>query len=147
MQLAYQDIKGNYHELGSISDEGKIEYFKTYGAKKYITVEDGKLTCTIAGVPKKAGSRLIGSPENFQLGFNFKGKDTGKNCLWYNPAPPFMLHDEEGREIEIYSNVAMLPCDYLLSLSQDYEECLSIEGNFHWSFKEADKNTINEEDL
>ena len=147
MQLAYQDIKGNYHELGSISDEGKIEYFKTYGAKKYITVEDGKLTCTIAGVPKKAGSRLIGSPENFQLGFNFKGKDTGKNCLWYNPAPPFMLHDEEGREIEIYSNVAMLPCDYLLSLSHDYEECLSIEGNFHWSFKEADKNTINEEDL
>ena len=31
--------------------------------------------------------------------------------------------------------------------SQDYEECLSIEGNFHWKFTEADKNTINEEDL
>lgn len=147
MQLVYKDIKGREHELGGITDEGSVEYFKTFGAKKYITVEDGKLTCTIAGVPKKAGSKLIGSPENFQLGFNFKGKDTGKNCLWYNPDPGITLHDEQGRPIEIHANVAMLPCDYLLSLSQDYEECLSIEGNFHWQFKEADKNTINEEDL
>ena len=147
MQLVYKDINGREHELGGITDEGKVEYFKTFGAKKYITVEEGKLTCTIAGVPKKAGSKLIGSPENFQLGFNFKGKDTGKNCLWYNPDPGIILHDEQGRPIEIHANVAMLPCDYLLSLSQDYEECLSIEGNFHWQFKEADKNTINEEDL
>lgn len=174
MQLVYKDIKGREHELGGITDEGKVEYFKTYGAKKYITVEEGKLICTIAGVPKKAGSRLINRftfkkpcrsdfsdrrgngirgkhlrnrPENFQLGFNFRGADTGKNCLWYNPDPGFTLHDEQGRPIEIHDNVAMLPCDYLLSLSADYEECLSIEGNFHWQFKEADKNVINEEDL
>lgn len=147
IELTYYDIKGRPHELGGIDEEPACEYFKTYGAKKYITVEDGKLSCTIAGVPKKAGSRLIGSPENFQLGFNFKGKDTGKNCLWYNDRPEFSLHDQEGRGIAIYSNVAMLPCDYLLSLSLDYTECLSIEGNFHWNFKEADKNVINEEDL
>ena len=146
MQISYKDIKGREHELGGIDDEGNCD-FKGFGAKKYATMQDGKLTCTIAGVPKKAGSRLIGSLENFQLGFNFKGKDTGKNCLWYNPDPGITLHDEQGRPIEIHANVAMLPCDYLLSLSQDYEECLSIEGNFHWQFKEADKNTINEEDL
>lgn len=147
MELTYYDIKGRPHELGGIDEEPRCEQFKTYGAKKYITVEDGKLTCTIAGVPKKAGSRLIDKPENFQLGFNFRGADTGKNCLWYNPPLGYDLHDEEGRPIHVYYNVAMLPCDYLLSLSQDYEECLSIEGNFHWQFKEADKNTINEEDL
>ncbi len=147
LQLAYKDIKGREHELGGLSREPDCEYFKTFGAKKYITVVDGELECTIAGVPKKAGSRLIGSPENFQLGFNFKGKDTGKNCLWYNPDPGFILHDQEGRPIEIHSNIAMLPVDYLLSISRDYSECLSIEGNFHWNFKEADKNVINEEDL
>ena len=147
LQISYKDIKGIEHELGGIDEEPRCEYFKTYGAKKYITVENGKLTCTIAGVPKKAGSALIGTPDRFQLGFNFKGKDTGKNCLWYNPPLGYDLHDEEGRPIHVYYNVAMLPCDYLLSLSQDYEECLSIEGNFHWNFKEADKNTINEEDL
>lgn len=146
MQLIYKDIKGKDHELGSIGREKNCEFFKTFGAKKYITVEDGKLTCTIAGVPKKAGSRLIGTPDRFQLGFNFKGTDTGKNCLWYNPAPDFKLHDDQGRPIEVHSNVAMLPCDYLLSMSKDYIECLSIEGNFHWNFKEADKGVINEED-
>ena len=120
---------------------------RVWGAKKYATVEEGKLTCTVPGVPKKAGSKIIGSLDNFKIGLNFKGKDTGKNCLWYNPPPPFKLHDRLGREIEVHYNVAMLPCDYLLSISQDYQECLSIEGNFHWKFKDGDKNTINEEDL
>ena len=147
MQLIYQDIKGRDHELGTISEEPYVEGMRVWGAKKYATVEDGKLTLTVAGVPKKAGSRIVGSLENFRLGFNFKGKDTGKNCLWYNPPPPFKLHDEQGREIEVHYNVAMLPCDYLLSISRDYQECLSIESNFHWKFKDGDKNVINEEDL
>lgn len=147
LQLSYKDIKGRDHELGTISLEDPVEAMRVWGAKKYVTVENGKLTCTVAGVPKKAGSRIIGKIENFTLGLNFKGKDTGKNCLWYNPDPKRMLHDEQGREIEIHGNVAMLPCDYLLSISQDYQECLSIEGNFHWLFKDGDKNIINEEDL
>lgn len=146
LPLCFNDIKGRPHEMGVIEDEGNCGV-KFFGAKKYITVEDGKLTCTIAGVPKKAGSRLIGTPERFQLGFNFRGADTGKNCLWYNEPLGYDLHDEQGRPIHVYYNVAMLPCDYLLSLSSDYTECLSIEGNFHWQFKEADKNMINEEDL
>ena len=146
-QLVYKDIKGREHELGDISEEPYVEAMRVWGAKKYATVEDGKLTCTVAGVPKKAGSKIIGDLSNFKIGLNFKGKDTGKNCLWYNPPPAFTLHDEQGREIEVHYNVAMLPCDYLLSISKDYRECLSIEGNFHWKFNDGDKNTINEEDL
>lgn len=145
-QLTYYDIKGRPHELGGIDREPDLESFRTYGAKKYAMVEEGKLICTVAGVPKNAGGRIIGRIENFKPGLNFKGSETGKNCLWYNPDPGFMLHDEQGREIEIHGNVAMLPCDYLLDMSQDYMECLSIEGNFHWNFSEADKN-MNEEDL
>lgn len=147
LQLIYNDIKGRPHELGCIGREPNIEKFCTYGAKKYCTVENGELTLTVAGVPKKRGGELLGSIKNFKLGFNFKGSETGKNCLWYNPDPKRMLHDEEGREIEIHSNVAMLPCDYLLSMSRDYLECLSIDGNFHWNFKDAYKSGIvNEED-
>ena len=147
LELIYYDIKGRPHELGGIDREKDASSFRTYGSKKYITVEDGKLTCTIAGVPKKKGAEIIGSPENFNVGLNFPGAITGKNCLWYNPAPRFKLHDEQGREIEVYSNVAMLPVDYLLSLSSDYMECLSVEGNFHWKFTDGDKNVLNEEDL
>ena len=146
-EIAYKDTKNNEHILGDIAEEDRCEYFKSYGAKKYITVENGELKCTIAGVPKKAGAKIIGTPENFQLGLNFEGAKTGKNCLWYNPRYEGRLEDPEGRPIEIYHNIAMLPCDYLLSMSAEYEECLSIEGNFHWLFKEGDKNIINEEDL
>lgn len=147
LQLVYNDIKGKPHELGGIDREPDCEYFMTYGSKKYATVEDGKLTLTLAGVPKKAGGWLLGDIHNFKLGFNFKGSETGKQCLWYNPDPHMVLHDEEGREIEIHSNAAMLPCDYLLSMGKDYLECLSVEGNFHWNFKDTNKTSIiNEED-
>lgn len=147
LQLTYNDIKGRPHELGGIDEEPICEYFKAFGSKKYITVEEGILHCTIAGVPKKKGAEIIGTPQNFNIGLNFPGAVTGKNCLWYNPDKHITLHDEAGRPIEIHANVAMLPVDYLLSLSEEYMECLSIEGNFHWLFKEGDKNTLNEEDL
>lgn len=145
LNICYNDIKGNPHELGTIDEEPPAEYFRSWGAKKYITVENGQLKCTVAGVPKKKGAEVIKTPERFNLGLNFRGEDTGKLCVWYNDAPPFKIHDEKGRQIDIYSNVAMLPCDYLLSLSQDYMECLSIDDNFHWLFNEAERNVINEE--
>lgn len=145
LNICYNDIKGNPHELGTIDEETPAQFFRSWGAKKYVTVENGKLKCTVAGVPKKKGAEVIGNINNFKLGLNFRGEDTGKLCVWYNDAPPFKLHDEQGRPIDIYSNVAMLPCDYLLSLSSDYMECLSIDGNFHWAFCEADKNVINED--
>lgn len=135
-ELVYNDVKGKPHELG-VMECDELDAFKSFGAKKYITVLNGKLTCTIAGVPKKKGAEVIGTPENFRLGLNFPGSITGKLCLWYNEAPGFDLHDEKGRQIEIHSNVAMMPVDYLLSMSRDYMDCLSIEGNFHWKFSEA----------
>lgn len=141
LPLTYYDIKGKLHELGSIDEEPECS-FMTYGAKKYITVEPGnKLTCTIAGVPKAAGSRIIGSWENFKLGMVFEGHETNKLCLWYNEDENIILHDEKGREIPIHYNIAMLPVNYILSLSSDYTMCLQMEGiNELFSFKEAQPN-------
>ena len=135
LPTSFCDVKGVPHELGSIEEEPVVGW-KSWGAKKYITMEDGKLICTIAGVPKKKGAEIIGSPDNFKIGLNFPGSITGKLCVWYNDKPPFKLHDEYGRAITVLSNVAMLPVDYLLSITNDYRECLSIEGNFNWKFKE-----------
>ena len=99
------------------------------GSQKYIKVEKGgELKCTIAGVPKKEGAAIIGHPDNFELDMVFRGKDTGKNCLWYNDDEGITVHDKEGRPIRIYSNIAMLPVDYQLGLSSDYSLCLSVEG-------------------
>lgn len=139
LQLIYKDIKGRSHELGGIDEETECA-FMSYGAKKYITIERGKLHCTIAGVPKKAGADIIGSPDNFKLGMVFKGSDTGKKCLWYIDNEDITLYDE-GRPFPVYSNVAMLPVDYLLGISSDYRLCLQAEGiNELYNFKEAHTN-------
>lgn len=148
LPLVYKDIKGRDHELGGISEEDYVLFFKTFGSKKYVSVENCvRFSCTVAGVPKKAGSKLLKYPWNFNLGYNFEGSKTGKNCLWYNPPLPFTLKDDQGRIIETNYNVAMLPVDYLLGISNDYEETLSVEGNFHWAYKDGNKNMLNEEDI
>lgn len=139
MQLTYKDIKGRDHELGGIDEEPECST-KTFGAKKYITIIEGKIQCTIAGVPKKAGSSLIKSADDFRLGMVFRGADTGKMCLWYNENEGITLTDK-GRPIPVYSNVALLPVDYLLGISSDYRLCLQIEGiNGLFDFKEANVN-------
>lgn len=139
LELTYYDIKGRPHELGSIDEESECA-FMTYGAKKYITIEGGELHCTIAGVPKKAGGLIIGSPDNFKLGLVFRGRDTGKMCLWYNNDEKLTLYDR-GRPIRVRSNIAMLPVDYLLGLSSDYRLCLQMEGiNELYSFKDLNVN-------
>lgn len=143
LSLTYYDIKGKPHELGGIDEEPECS-FMSYGAKKYITVENGILKCTIAGVPKKAGAKIIGRPENFKLGMVFKGVDTNKLCLWYNDDEKITIREGD-HKLRIKSNIAMLPVDYLLSLSDDYATCLQIEGlNPIFSFKENHEN-MNEE--
>ena len=143
LPLIYNDIKGRPHELGSISEEDYCSCFMSWGSKKYITVEDGQLHSTIAGVPKKAGARIIGEPDNFRLGMVFKGTETGKMCLWYNDDEQLILHDE-GRPFPVHANAAMLPVDYILGLSNDYRMCLQVEGinTAAYDFKEVHKNMV-----
>lgn len=134
--IVYNDRKGRPQELGSISEEPRVEKFKTFGAKKYVTVEDGELHCTIAGVPKKTGAKVIGSIDRFELGLNFAGTDTGKLTIWYNPDDGIVLHDEAGRPIRIHANAAMLPCNYLLGISEDFRSCLWYENvTSRWDYE------------
>lgn len=145
LELTYYDINGKPHEMGTLDEEPQIDAWRCWGAKKYVTVCGGKLTCTIAGVPKKKGAEIIGNIENFNIGLNFRGDVTGKLCLWYNENTGLILHDAWGRPIKVLSNIAMLPVDYLLSLSPDYVECLSIEGSYHWNFTQVIESGVNEE--
>lgn len=143
MDLTYYDIKGKPHELGGIDEEPECS-FMSYGAKKYITIENGVLKCTIAGVPKKAGAKIIGKPENFKLGMVFKGIETNKLCLWYNDDEGIEIRERSHR-LKIRSNIAMLPVDYILGISDDYATCLFIEGiNPVYGFTETNPG-MNEE--
>ena len=152
--LKYKDQKGKFHELGDIDEEPFVQTFRTYGAKKYITVTEDGFEATIAGVPKSTyiqengklkkisvAEAVIKTPENFKLDLNFPGTITGKNSIWYNNEEDLnglKLKDAAGRDIEIHSNAALLPCDYLLGISDNYKLCLHIEGNFNLDFMEVD---------
>ena len=141
LDLTYYDRKGRPQELGSIDQEAHVEKFKTFGAKKYVTVENGKLTCTIAGVPKKTGAKVIGSIERFKLGLCFYGSETGKMTIWYNPDDGIVLHDDQGRPIRVRANAAMLPCNYLLGISEDYRSALWYENvTSRWDYVELSAN-------
>lgn len=136
MQIVFNDRKGRPQELGCISEEPYVEAFKTFGAKKYVTVEDGILHCTIAGVPKKTGAQVIGNIDRFELGLNFPGSETGKLTIWYNPDEGLTVHDDEGRPIRIHANAAMLPCNYLLGISEDFATCLWYENvTSRWDYE------------
>lgn len=136
LNIAYYDRKGRLQELGSISEEPFVQKFKTWGAKKYVTVEDGVLHCTIAGVPKKTGAKVIKKIQNFNIGLNFAGTETGKLTIWYNPDDGIVLHDDQGRPIRVRSNAAMLPCNYLLGISEDFRTCLWYENlSSRWDYE------------
>lgn len=49
------DKHGQQQTLGIYEQEKTAEYFRTWGAKKYAGIYDGKLKITVAGVPKKLG--------------------------------------------------------------------------------------------
>lgn len=142
-ELTYYDPQGKPHELGSIEEDPEC-CFKTWGAKKYVVKRGEGYKSTIAGVPKKAGSALIKSLADFKPGLIFRGEDTGKMCLWYNEDKGIILEDA-GRPFRVYSNVAMLPVNYELGISDDYSKCLSVEG---WSglfeYKDINNNVVEE---
>ena len=86
--------------------------FKTLGAKKYVCRKmDDTIKLTVAGVPKKAGAKCLNNDlNNFDVGFIFKGEDTGKLTHTYNYIDA--IYEENGI---IYGDyIDLTPCDYTL---------------------------------
>ena len=63
---APKTIQGEPKQLGVYDFEWTADKFKTLRAKTYIFEKDGKLNCTVAGIPKKRLKRwLLQSPDPF----------------------------------------------------------------------------------
>lgn len=121
------DAKGMRHYMGVYESEGIYDQFKTLGAKRYAYIKDGKIGCTIAGVPKKkkdgckTGAEIIvqaGGLDAFEDGLIFA--NTGKLESVYNDvSEPFYY----GKYL-ITSNVCLRPTTYTLGLTDDYKYIL-----------------------
>lgn len=124
------DWKGITHYMGVFEGEHDIDKFVTLGAKKYCCQYGEELVTTIAGVNKKLGGIELSKYDgikSFKSGFCFHmemdGKYSGGLTATYNDHPLYMLKIN-GKQIEVSSNVTLLPSEYTLGLGKEYERLL-----------------------
>ncbi len=133
------DTSGVTHYMGVFETEDNpdtgvaYKYFKTLGAKKYAYVEkEGEgVHCTIAGVNKKKGGKELdknGGLSAFAEGFVFR--EAGGTQAVYNDNPPFGTISIEGRDIQITANVAILPSEYTLGITGEYERIIKYSKKY-----------------
>lgn len=133
------DPSGKTHYMGVFETEDNPEtgyaykYFKTLGAKKYAFIEkEGEgVHCTIAGVNKQKGGRELdehGGLQAFEEGFVFK--DAGGTQALYNDDPEISEVEIDGHFLEITSNVAILPSEYTLGITGEYERIIKYSKNY-----------------
>ena len=127
----YVDFKGKRYYMGVYSDEGIVDCFLTFGAKKYMYGNDEKFKITISGVPKKLGHDcIVKSVEKGRLKSPFDVK-TGyvfhdiKNTSEYRDHTEIHTYEIEGHTVTYASNIAMYPASYTLNFTHDYELLLS----------------------
>ena len=113
----YGAVKGSV--LGAAELDGTYKEFRTVGAKRYIVRDmDDKIKITVAGVPKKTGSKCITDLDKFTTGFIFPGKKTGKLTHEYIYKDDIYI-DENGNETG--DSINLEPCDYLLKAEDKYD--------------------------
>ena len=133
------DPKGITHYMGvfeteDLKDTGfAYRYFKTLGAKKYAYVErEGEgVHCTIAGVNKKKGGKELdkhGGLSAFAEGFIFR--EAGGTQAVYNDTPQMDQVVIEGKTIPITANVAILPSEYTLGITGEYERIIKYSKKY-----------------
>ena len=127
------DPSGVTHYMGvfeteDLKDTGyAYRYFKTLGAKKYAYIErEGEgVHCTIAGVNKNKGGKELdkhGGLSAFAEGFVFR--EAGGTQAVYNDSPEMDHVDIEGHRLPVTANVAILPSEYTLGITGEYERII-----------------------
>lgn len=121
---------GELQILGIWDDEGTYEEFKTFGAKKYAVVKNGKFKFTVSGLGKDAYGE-IKSMDDFQLGVTVQNSGRTISIFDDDPNPHFVWLD--GKEWEIRTNMAIVETTYTLGVTEEYRNLVDIlEQEYEW---------------
>lgn len=132
-----KDIDGIAHPLGVWDYEGKAEYFKTLGAKRYIMYTKGKIKSTVAGCSKiklseylvQPNKNVYGAPsidevfDKFNLDLNVPTNYSGRLTHYYcENDEEIPVTDYLGNEsiVNVKSGVCLEPSEYSMNISKDY---------------------------
>lgn len=130
--LKPKNIQGIEKPIGVWDYEGTSEKFKTLGAKRYLTLTDGKLELTVAGLSKKNGLEYMIEQcgGNYHKVFDYFNDElyipaerTGKMTHTYiDDSITFIATDYLGNSTEVttHSGVHLESVDFTLSLSKQY---------------------------
>lgn len=127
--------------LGIWDYEGTYQKFKTLGSKRYMQLEKGGISITIAGLSKVNGSKYILELANgdvdkafslFDDGLYVPAQKTGKMTHTYLDEP-FKLNVKDhlgvSATVETLSGVHLENCDFTLSISKQYAGFLESLGD------------------
>lgn len=139
-KLSPKDKHGNRHTLGIWDDDGEYTRFKTLGAKRYMTEEDGEISITVSGVNKsyavpymyeKFGKDKMFEAfnENLYIPEGHSGKSTHT----------YIDHEVEGVVVDYkgvsyrykeLSGIHLEETSYSMSISNEYREMIEwIQSN------------------
>lgn len=139
--LAPKTIQGKAKPLGIWEFEGNYSHFKTLGAKRYLVKENGEFHLTVAGLSKKNGINHMvnicgGDTEQVFNIFNdnlyIPADKTGKMTHTYiDTEKEMFVVDYDGVEERVLtlSGIHLEPCDFTLSISEQYNQFLRAISN------------------
>ena len=120
-------MKGKVKRLGIMEREEDCEEFKTLGAKRYVDLIDGKIHCTIAGLPKSAGEAKIKSVSDFNDGLVWNTRESEKVIAMYNDSQPDTVWtDRDGNQYKSKDRfgICLQPTTFDLSISGEFKRFL-----------------------
>ena len=99
------------YRLGSADLDKSCDKFKALHSKCYAYTDEKGMHTTIAGVPKKAGAKVLKSLDDFNDWYIFEGEDTKKLTHVYHMIDEITI--ENG---VIYGDsIDLIPCDYQIT--------------------------------
>lgn len=135
-KLDIERCRPNGKLLGVYDYEGKSEYFKSLGAKRYMTYSNGKYKLTVAGLSKEngieyikelAGNDIDRAFELFDDELSIPANKTGKQTHTYiDTHKSVAVTDYLGNveQIDVLSGVHLESASFELSISNRYKEFL-----------------------
>lgn len=131
-----------HYNVGYFDFEERFEHFKTLGAKKYITINNNKVCCTIAGVPKNninnSMQELYNNIDNVNIFLDtfFTPNTIFDNSIIDKKAVKYYTNSYNGivtdcngitNAIQFNNMCELFPCDYALLLQANRSNKQYIE--------------------
>lgn len=144
-------VRGKTSTLGVWEHDAAYSAFITYGAKKYAyrysmdsvnkPKKRGEIGVTVAGLNKNSAARYLREHgglaafdagkytlDSYKTGLEFGVYDSGRTTSKYNDDIMLKEMNVNGHDIELTSNIAILPTTYTLGITKEYSDLMEMKS-------------------